>query len=156
MLIVDPAHQQVNPNTADDHVFKSNSHNYGSGIASGGASTWDAVRDPKPHETDHLEPVSSNEPSGHRTYHGVIAGTASINNVLGNEANNLTDNSPQLGKRRSNNPTDPASRAAHHDPSAKEKFVGKAKVLFGKASGNQDILSSGEALQDGKMERGNK
>lgn len=156
MLITDPSHQQVNPNVVEDHLFKRNSQNYGMGIASGGASTWDAVRDPEAHETDDLDPVLSKDSSNHRTYHGVIAGTTSINNVLGNEANNLTGNSPQLGKSRSSNPTDPASRTAHHDPSTKERFVGKFKVMFGKASGNQDVVSSGEALRDGKMERGNK
>ena len=159
MLTIDPSHQQVNPNAVDNHLFKANSHHYGTGRPSGGASTWDAVRKPEEHETAHLEPVSSkdsNDSDEHRAYHGVIAGTASINNVLGNEANNLTSNAPELGKRRSNNPDDPASRIDHHDPSAKENFVGKVKVLFAKATGDQDMLSSGDALRKGNMERGNK
>lgn len=136
-----------------------NSHHYGTGQASGGASTWDAVRKPEEHETAHLGPVSSKVPNDsdkHRTYHGVIAGTASINNVLGNEANNLTSNAPEMGKHRSDDPDDPASRIDHHNPSTKEKFVGQVKVLFAKATGDQDMLSSGDALRKGHMERGNK
>ena len=155
-MTVDPAHQQVNPSTVDDHLFKSNSRYYGSGAPSGGSSTWDAVPEPEPHETDHLNLGSPRHSSGHRAYHGVIAGTISINNELGNEANDLTGNAPGKGKSRTQNPTDPASRIDHHDPSTKEKFVGKVKVLFGKASGNRDVFSSGDALRKGKVERGNK
>ena len=151
----DPAHIQVNPNVVDEHLFKTNSHHYGTGKVSGGASTWDAVPNPEPHETKHLEPVSSNS-GEHRAYHGVIGGTQSINNILGNEANGLASNAPSKGKHRSNNPTDPASRVDHHDPSTKEKFVGKVKVLFGKATGDEDILASGDALRKGNMERGAK
>jgi hypothetical protein len=159
VLTIDPSHQQVNPNTVEEHLFKTNSHHYGTGQASGGASTWDAVRKPEEHETNHLKPISSiksNSSDDHRAYHGVISDTVSINNILGNEANNLTSNAPELGKHRSNNPDDPASRIDHHDPSTKEKFIGKVKVLFAKATGDQDMLSSGDALQKGHMERGNK
>ena len=85
ILKADPAHIQVNPNVVDEHLFKTNSHHYGTGKVSGGASTWDAVPNPEPHETQHLKPVSSNS-GEHRAYHGVIGGTQSINNILGNEA----------------------------------------------------------------------
>lgn len=159
MLTIDPSHQQVNPNAVEAHLFKTNSHNYGTGQASGGASTWDAIRKPEEHETNHLEPIASRDSDGsddHRAYHGVISGNMSINNVLGNEANNLTSNAPEMGKRRSNNPDDPASRIDHHEPSTKEKFVGNIKVLFAKATGDQDMVSSGDALRKGNMERGNK
>jgi len=155
-LTLDPTHQQVNPYSVDDHLFKVNSHSYGQGKVSGGSSTWDAIPNPTLQETSHLPDVTSEDDTGHRAYHGTITGAASINNVLGSEANQLASNRPDLGKRRSDNLTDPASRAAHHDPSAKKRFVGKAKYLFGKASGNQDMMSSGEALRDGKVERGSK
>jgi len=113
------------------------------------------VRSPEPHETRHLEPVSGNA-GDHRAYHGVIGGAQSINNILGNEANGLTSNAPQKGKQRSNDPTDPASRIDHHEPSTKEKIVGKVKVLFGKATGDEDLVASGDALRKGNMERGAK
>ena len=143
----------------DDHLFKANSRLYGTGHAPGGASTWDAVPKPEEHETNHLEPMfskASNGSDSHRGYRGVISGTESINNVLANEANNLTSNAPEMGKPRSNNPEDPASRIDHHDPSTKDKFVGEVKVLFAKVTGDQDMLSSGEALRQGDMKRGNK
>ena len=113
------------------------------------------MRSPEPHETRHLEPVSGNA-GDHRAYHGVIGGAQSINNILGNEANGLTSNAPQKGKQRSNDPTDPASRIDHHEPSTKEKIVGKVKVLFGKATGDEDLVASGDALRKGNMERGAK
>ena len=100
--------------------------------------------------------LGDSEDKEHRSYHGVIPGSASINNVLGNEANQLQTNAPELGKPRRNNPTDAAHRVDRHVPSTKEKVVGRAKILFGKATGNQDLLSSGEALRDGEMEKGSK
>jgi hypothetical protein len=155
LLIIDPAHQQVNPSVVDDHVFKSNSHHYGSGASTGGSSSWDAIPKPKETDTKHLEPVlSTDSETGHRAYHGVTPATASINNVLGNVTNDLTGNAPELGKQRSGRPTDPASRSDHHKPSAKEKVLGELKVIVGKVTGDQDLLSSGEALRDGNMERG--
>jgi hypothetical protein len=141
-----------------EHHFRSNSQNYGEGHATGGASTWDAVKAPKPHEVESLLSLTSEEPSEseRRSYHGATVHTASINNILGSETNRLTDNAPELGKHRSNNPTDAANRVDKHTPSTKEKLTGKIKVLFGKASGNSDIISSGEALRDGEMEPGSK
>jgi uncharacterized protein YjbJ (UPF0337 family) len=155
-LTIDPAHIQVNPNVVDDHLFKANSHQYGSGTATGGASTWDAIQVSKPANTEpeSVKRTSSEESTQHRAYLGVNPGTASINNILGNEANQLSSNAPELGKHRSNNPKDPASRVDHHKPSTKEKFVGSVKMLFGKASGDQDALSEGEALSKGNVERG--
>jgi len=153
--MLDPAHQQVNPSVVEDHLFKSNSHLYGKGQASGGASSWDAIQDPKPKDIEDVEPTRSHDSSEeHRAYHGVIPATASINNILGNEANNLASNAPELGKRRRDDPKDGASRADHHNPSTREKLVGKVKVLIAKATGNQDVYSSGEALEDGHVEKG--
>jgi hypothetical protein len=153
-LTIDPAHLQVNPNVVDEHHFKVNTHQYGSGEASGGASTWDAIEVSKPQDSEPVKRTSSEESSRHRAYHGVVPGSASINNILGNEANKLTSNAPERGKPRSNDPKDPASRVDHHTPSTKEKFVGKVKVLFGKATGDQDALSEGEALGKGNVEKG--
>jgi len=92
----------------------------------------------------------------HRSYHGATAGTESINNILGSEANQLVSNAPELGKARSNNPRAPADRDDEHIPSTKEKIVGHVKVMFGKATGDQDIISSGRALKEGNVERGSK
>ena len=152
LVNLDPAHQQVNPSVVEDHLFKSNSHLYGSGRAVGGASSWDAVEPPEPRDTEYLDPVLSKQPSGHRAYHGVTPTTVSINNILGNEANNLASNAPELGKLRSNNPRDAASRVDQHSPTMKEKVVGKTKVLIAKATGNKDLYSSGEAEEEGRME----
>ena len=148
----------MNPSVVDEHIFKANSHQYGVGQPTGGASTWDAVKESKPENVKSRSSDASNYPdeNEHRSYHGVITGNASINNVLGNEANQLTTNAPELGKPRSGNPTDAAHRVDRHTPSTKEKVVGQIKVLFGKATGDSDILSSGEALRDGDMERGSK
>lgn len=102
-----------------------------------------------------MKPISSKDSeTGHRAYHGVTPATASINNVLGNVANDLNDNAPELGKHRSGRPTDPASRADHHTPSTKEKVVGQMKLMAAKVTGNQDTVSAGEALRDGNMEQG--
>jgi hypothetical protein len=154
-LILDPSHQQVNPSVVDDHVFKTNSHHYGSGASTGGSSSWDAIPKPEEKDTEHLEPIlSTDSQTGHRAYHGVTPATASINNTLGNLANDLTSNAPELGKQRSGRPTDPASRTDHHEPSTKEKVIGGLKVLAGKVTGDVDLVSSGEALRDGNMETG--
>ena len=74
-----------------------------------GASSWDAIRNPESHEITHPELVSSSDPDRHRTYHGKVVGRESTNNVLGNEANNITTNVPELGKTRDEDPTDPGS-----------------------------------------------
>ena len=123
-LIVDPAHQQINPNIVDDNLFKSNSHNYRSGAPSGGSSTCDVVSELEPRETDRIKPVLSHDSPSHRAHHGVVAGTTLINNILGNEANDLQENVPEKWKPGSQNPTDPD----HHDPFTKENLVRKVKV----------------------------
>jgi hypothetical protein len=158
-LIPDPSHQKLNPNTIEHHVFKANSHYYGLGIPTGGASTWDAVRKPTEHEVAHLDPVLpsfSPESEYHRAYRGVTPETASINNVLGGEVNHLVTNSPEMGKHRRENPTDPACHTNFHKPSLKEKVMGNIKVAFARATGNQDLLSNGDALRKGQVEKGGK
>jgi hypothetical protein len=155
--MADPAHQQVNPNTVDKHLFHTNSHNYGQGSSSGGASNWDAVRRPQPQPpkpSQSEKDTSSNPENEHRAYHGVISGTASINNILGNEVNNLVSNDPKAGKKRGKDPTEAAHHVDHHNPTTKEKITGNAKAWFSKMTGNQDLLSEGEALRKGNVEKG--
>jgi hypothetical protein len=155
-LIADPAHQQVNPNTVDDHLFKSNSHSYGQGVASGGSSTWDAIETPKPKTDQPKQSEKHNDKDypEHRAYHGIIAGTASINNILGSEVNRLPSNSPEEGKPRGKDPTEAAHHVDHHDPSTKEKIMGTLKAKFGKMVGNEDLRSEGDALRKGNVEKG--
>ena len=79
---------------------------------------------------------------------------ASINNILGNEANQLSSNAPEAGKQRGKDPEEAASHVDHHKPSAKEKIVGTVRAWFGKTVGDQDLISEGKALRKGNVERG--
>jgi hypothetical protein len=153
-LILDPAHQKVNPNTVSEIEFQQNSRYYGRGVPSGGVSTWDAVRPPSSGDASSIDTVDDMQHK-HRDLHSTTPGSVSINNILGTEINQLySANSPEKGKRRGSDPKEPASRTDHHIPRAKEKIVGKLKVLYAKAINNQDILSSGEAMEEGHMEKG--
>jgi hypothetical protein len=81
-------------------------------------------------------------------------GTASINNILGNEVNQLSNNAPEAGKPRGKDPTEAAHHVDQHAPTTKEKIAGTAKVWFSKMTGNQDLLSEGVALRKGEVEKG--